>query len=85
MLYWFAWQQQTSTSRPKNFDLFILKFSSIFNELSFKFQKQLEVIKKWLKLKHSTKPHTCGIQGLSFNRQIKFHWADMKNGPFAIF
>ena len=39
-LYWFAAQKQTSTSRQKKFELFYQKFSSQFNELSPKFQKQ---------------------------------------------
>ena len=35
-LYWFAAQQQTSTSRRQKFDLFDLKFSTEFSELSLK-------------------------------------------------
>ena len=36
-LYWFAAQQQTSTSRRQKFDLFYSKLVSEFNELSLKF------------------------------------------------
>ena len=61
LIYWFAAQQQTSTSRRQKFDLFYPKFSSKFNELSRKLRKQQEVAKKGLKLKQSRKPHICGI------------------------
>ena len=64
MLYWFAAQQQTSTSRPQKLDLFYPKFSAEFNKLSLKFYKQQEGTKKWLKLKQFRKPHICGIQGV---------------------
>ena len=37
LLYWFAVQQQTSTSRGQKFGLFYLKFSAKFNEISLKF------------------------------------------------
>ena len=35
-LYWFAAQQQTSTSRPEKFDLSYAKNSPRFNEFNFK-------------------------------------------------
>ena len=35
-LYWFAAEQQTSTSRRQKFDLFYPKFTSEFNERSLK-------------------------------------------------
>ena len=37
--YWFAAQQQASTFRRQKFDLFYLKFSAEFNELSLSFYK----------------------------------------------
>ena len=63
-MYWFAAQQQNSTSKRQKFYFFYPKFSSEFSELSLKFQKQEEMAKKWLKLKQSWKPHICGIWGL---------------------
>ena len=36
-LYWFAAQQQISTSRRQKFDVFYSKFSAEFNEFSLKF------------------------------------------------
>ena len=36
-LYWFAAQQQTSTSRQQKFDLFYPTFNPEFNELSLTF------------------------------------------------
>ena len=59
------------TSRRQKFDFFYQKFSSQFNELSLKFQKQQKVAKKWLKLKHSRKPHLCGIRGVRVKRMEK--------------
>ena len=35
--FWFAAQQQISTSRRQKFDLFYPKFSEEFNDLSLKF------------------------------------------------
>ena len=67
MLYWFAAQQQTSTSGRPKFDFFYPKVSAEFNELSLKLQKQLEVVKRSPKRKQSRKRHICGIQGLRVN------------------
>ena len=36
-LYWFAAEQHTSKSSRQKFNLFYLKFSAEFNELSLKF------------------------------------------------
>ena len=63
-LYWFASQQQTSTSRRQKSDLFYRKLYPEFNELSLVFKKRQQVSEKWLKLKHSRKPHRCGIRCL---------------------
>ena len=60
LLYWFAAQQQTSTSRRQKFDLFDPKFSSEFNKLILTFQEQQEIAKKWLKQKQSRK-HVFGV------------------------
>ena len=59
--------------------------SSQFKELSFKCQKQLEVAKNWLKLKHSTNLHMCGIRSVTVNKQIKHPRAVFKDGPNATF
>ena len=49
--YWFATQQQTSTSRQQKFDLFYPKFSSEFNELSTKVLKVTGSDRKMAKTK----------------------------------
>ena len=85
MLYWFAAQQQTSTSTRQKFDLFYPKLSPDLNEVSRAFQNQQEVAKKWLKLKQSRKPHICGIRRLSVNSQVKNSRVVSKKGPFVIF
>ena len=70
-LYWFAAQQQTSTSRRQKNDLFDPKFSAEFNELSLKFSKQQEVAKKCLKLKQSRESHICGIRDQTDRSRIR--------------
>ena len=84
-LYWFTWQKQTITFKREKFDSFCRKFSSILSELSFNFQNKLEVPKKWLKLKHDTKPHISGTLGLRANGHVKNPQAVTKDGPLIIF
>ena len=50
LLYWFAMQQQTRNIRRQNLDFFYSKLSADFKEVSFSFQRQQKVAKKWLKL-----------------------------------
>ena len=85
MLYWFAAQQQTSTSRPQKFDLFYPKFSPDLNEVSRAFQNQQEEAKKCLKLQQSRKPHICGIRRLRVNSQVKNSLVVSKEDPVIIF
>ena len=85
MLYWFAAQQQTSRSRRQKFDLFYLKFSAEFNELSLKFLKRQEVAKTWLELKQSRKPQICGIRGLRVNGQVKTPREARKRVPLSFY
>ena len=66
-LYWFAAQQQTSTLRGQKCDLFYVKFSAKFNELSLFFKKQQEVAEKWLKLNYSGKTPIGVIRTLRVN------------------
>ena len=50
-MYWFAAEQQRSTSSRQKFNFFYLKFSSKFNKLSLKFQKTTANFQKLIKTK----------------------------------
>ena len=62
----------------------ISKFSSEFNGVSLKFQKQQQVVQKWLKLKQSRKPHICGIQGLRLTDRSTIA-SSLERGSFWFF